>query len=710
MRQPFWGIFLFAALVCFRAHAVIDISLQMQLGNPSGAIVDTNNHNHYLVQRTVESLDYSDNLGEPVWASWDLTASDVGTNARSLVFFTDTNLPSNFYRVTDNDYNGVGSINFNRGHLCPSEDRTDTRADNDAVFYMSNIMPQSASNNQGVWENFEAYCRTLATTNELLIMCGPSGFGTNVIPSGKAYIPSNTWKIAVVVPLGTGTALSRLTLTNRVISLSIPNVNNGLSSSWQTYVTSARQIELDTGFSFFSSVPPLIASSYRARLDGFTNASPPAIAGIAPTGGLAGTNVIITGTNFDSASEVAFNGSDAVFVVNSSTQIVAVVPVTATSGAISVTTSAGSTMSAGTFSIGATIAPSIVTQPQSLTVYSGSNASFTVSAAGTSPLSYQWFFNGTNIPGATASNYVRMNAQTNDAGNYWVVVTNISGSVTSAVATLTVYPPSIGVLTTLAGWDVSQQTSFGVSPLAPTTSAPGIIVGGLTRGSGVGTGGTSATGAWGGNGFTNSTAASAIASNRFATCSIMVQNGYTVSFSSISRFDCRRSPAGPTNGVVQYQIGSGAFVDVSNLFYSSSSSSGVSLPAINLSGIAALQNIGGGTNITFRIVNWNGTNSAGNWYIFDLASTTAPDFAITGIVNIQTNSTGAATLSSPQATAGNGFQFAVNGDAGASYIVQSSTNLADGNWQSIVTNVVPFTFSDTNIMALPQRFYRAIPR
>jgi hypothetical protein len=83
-------IFLLFASVMFLAvlpaKAFIDASLQMQLGNPSSAISDTNYDNHYLIQRAVEAIDYSDNLGEPNRASWDLTAGDVGTNARSSKF------------------------------------------------------------------------------------------------------------------------------------------------------------------------------------------------------------------------------------------------------------------------------------------------------------------------------------------------------------------------------------------------------------------------------------------------------------------------------------------------------------------------------------------------------------------------------------------------------------------------------------------------
>jgi endonuclease G len=262
----------FSQCLLFQAQASIDIALQMQLGNPSSAITDTNNHNHYLIQRTVEAIDYSDNLGEPVWASWDLTASDIGNSGRSSSYYTDTNLPPNFYRVTTTDYNGVGTNNFNRGHLCPSADRTDNTTDNKLVFFMTDIMPQSAANNQGVWGNFEDYCRSMLTTNELLIICGPSGFGDRKIPSGKVHIPSNTWKVVVCVPLGSGTALSRIVAANRVIAISIPNVTNGLNSVWQTYLTSPQKIEQDTGFTFFTALPADVAAALRVKVDGAASA------------------------------------------------------------------------------------------------------------------------------------------------------------------------------------------------------------------------------------------------------------------------------------------------------------------------------------------------------------------------------------------------------------------------------------------------------
>lgn len=85
------------------------------------------------------------------------------------------------------------------------------------------------------------------------------------------------------------------------------------------------------------------------------------------------------------------------------------------------------------------VPPAITAPPQSLTLKAGTNATFTVSVTGTDPLVYQWQFNGSNISGATASSYLRQQIQTNDAGTYSVIITNMAGSA-STNATLTVIP------------------------------------------------------------------------------------------------------------------------------------------------------------------------------------------------------------------------------------------------------------------------------
>jgi len=87
------------------------------------------------------------------------------------------------------------------------------------------------------------------------------------------------------------------------------------------------------------------------------------------------------------------------------------------------------------------IFPSILTQPASQTITVGNHVGFTVQANGTSPLSYQWRLNGTNITGATASSFGIDNVQLTNSGNYSVLVTNSVGSVLSSNALLTVVPP-----------------------------------------------------------------------------------------------------------------------------------------------------------------------------------------------------------------------------------------------------------------------------
>lgn len=84
-------------------------------------------------------------------------------------------------------------------------------------------------------------------------------------------------------------------------------------------------------------------------------------------------------------------------------------------------------------------APTITSQPQNATVTAGQTATFSVTASGTEPLSYQWRRNGTAIAGATSSSYTTAATIASDSGaQFNVMVSNGAGSATSNTAVLTV--------------------------------------------------------------------------------------------------------------------------------------------------------------------------------------------------------------------------------------------------------------------------------
>ena len=105
---------------------------------------------------------------------------------------------------------------------------------------------------------------------------------------------------------------------------------------------------------------------------------------------------------------------------------------------VAVTGGSGSaTSTAATLTVN--VPPSITTQPASKTVFAGQTATFSVTATGTAPLTYQWNKNGTAINGATSSSYTTPATTTTDNGaQFTVTAANVAGKITSAPATLTV--------------------------------------------------------------------------------------------------------------------------------------------------------------------------------------------------------------------------------------------------------------------------------
>jgi endonuclease G len=240
----------------------------VRFGMPSPAKADPRQREDYLIERPQYVLSYNDEKHTPNWVSWRLVKADLGKSTRGP-FEPDPLLPRGFAKVTSHVYDGSG---FDRGHMCPAQDRSARQKDMDATFYLTNIVPQAPNSNQRGWERLEAYCRELAQKgHELHIVCGPAGVGgtgkngrAEEIGKGRltVMVPAKVWKVVLVLPEA-GAEPRRNT---RVIAIIMPN-DQSVGFDWTKYRVAARQVEKLTNFKFFSALPDEVADALRDHVD-----------------------------------------------------------------------------------------------------------------------------------------------------------------------------------------------------------------------------------------------------------------------------------------------------------------------------------------------------------------------------------------------------------------------------------------------------------
>lgn len=232
--------------VCFLTLS-IPAKAQLVLGNPSGATSNVNDENNFLVVRPEFILSYNRSRGAANWVAWHLTASDIGS-FRQDRFHGDPLLPKP-WRITSTGYQGSG---YQRGHMCPSKDRSTTPEVNFETFVMSNMQPQTKEHNEITWGNLEDDTRALVNEgNEAYIYAGCYGNKGRI--KNKVTIPTHCYKIVIILTEGNGD-LARITKDTTIIVVSIPNTKT-VKSDWRQYPASVNEIEAKTGFDFLSKLP-----------------------------------------------------------------------------------------------------------------------------------------------------------------------------------------------------------------------------------------------------------------------------------------------------------------------------------------------------------------------------------------------------------------------------------------------------------------------
>ncbi|TKK69344.1 DNA/RNA non-specific endonuclease [Ilyomonas limi] len=228
------------------------------LGNPTNALHNLSSGDNYLIDHGYYIESYNKTKCTPNWVSWHIGASDLGNVNRVDNFRPDASLPNGWYAVDDDDYKGSG---FDKGHNCPSGDRTATTQANASTFFMDNIIPQAPNNNQRTWEHLESYCRDqIKKGNEVYVIMGNYGSGgtgskgyTKSINQGKINVPARIWKVVVIIPNGNND-LSRIDNNTRVIAVDTPN-DNSIAPDWMQYITTVAAIEKATGVDLLSALP-----------------------------------------------------------------------------------------------------------------------------------------------------------------------------------------------------------------------------------------------------------------------------------------------------------------------------------------------------------------------------------------------------------------------------------------------------------------------
>ena len=241
------------------------VSIHTALGLP-GVSATATSPAPYLSVKPQYVVSYDGARRAPVWVSWELNATWLGPVPRQDDFRPDDTLPPDVPQAQLADYAGSG---WDRGHLCPSEDRTATVGDNRSTFYLTNMVPQADSVNGGPWARLESYLRGLAWGGkELSVIAGGIFAGApRTIGADAVAVPAATFKVAVVLE-HPGQGIGEVTERTRMIAVVMPNdplVQR--TADWRAFRVRPREVESLSGLRLFPDVPHELREILLDQLD-----------------------------------------------------------------------------------------------------------------------------------------------------------------------------------------------------------------------------------------------------------------------------------------------------------------------------------------------------------------------------------------------------------------------------------------------------------
>lgn len=227
-----------------------------------------------IISRKQYVISYNKERRSPNWVAWKVEANQLGSSGRTNVFSQDSELETYLNRTATGSHaveptEFQGSC-FDRGHQIPSADRTDTAANNQTTFMMSNMIPQTPYLNRVIWEHFEHYTREIVRQGKkVYLIAGPvydENFGF-IGPQKDIPVPSKDFKILII--LEANQTPKDINQNTPIISVLMPNVLEDGSkpldhaklcgtsppinvlnvNDWEQYKTSLAEIKRVSGLS-----------------------------------------------------------------------------------------------------------------------------------------------------------------------------------------------------------------------------------------------------------------------------------------------------------------------------------------------------------------------------------------------------------------------------------------------------------------------------
>jgi endonuclease G len=232
-------------------------SVHLALGVPT----DGDASDELLIDHQSFVLSYDPRRRLTNWVSWRLEAADLGAAIRQDDFHPDELLPTSLFHARPGDYRGSG---FDRGHLCPSGDRTSSPESNSSTFVMTNMQPQVHALNVGPWEGLEKYERRRAGEGAQVYLVAGGLFGPSPATIGPGIpVPRASYKILVVLRPGQGP--TSVTAETEVYAVMMTNAPEVAGTRWPQYLVSVDELERASGYDFLTAVPPAIAGVLEAH-------------------------------------------------------------------------------------------------------------------------------------------------------------------------------------------------------------------------------------------------------------------------------------------------------------------------------------------------------------------------------------------------------------------------------------------------------------